>query len=89
MSDELCLWRNVIIQGWNKFPASTGQDIQSNPFLLGHSLFLAGQVSIVSFFYKNPFPHWTRTFTVLKLYVIFEVSGGKVEHTTKPQHLAK
>ena len=56
MSDELCLRRNVIIQGWNKFPASAGQDIQSNLFLLGHSLFLAGQVSIVSFFYKNPFP---------------------------------
>lgn len=34
-------------------------------------------------------PHWTRTFTVLKLYIIFEVSGGKVEHTIKPQHLAK
>ena len=36
----------------NNFPATDGQVVRSNLFLLGHNPFLVGQISIASYLYK-------------------------------------
>jgi len=83
-------------RAWNNFPAGASQVIQSNLFLLRHSPFLAGQISIMSYLYKIllPLPAWCLHIKQVHFLCLYctcslELNAGKVECTVQPQRSAK
>ena len=93
------------LRAWNNFPAAAGQVVRSNLFLLGHSPFLAGQISITSYLLNSPPtpptpPKHTHTHDVYisNKYIFYafiehavsnSMQETEVERTVQPQRSAK
>ena len=78
----------LIDRALNNFPASAGQIVRPNLFLLGHIPFLAGQTSITSYRYKivpplHMFKYETSKCSKHSLYMSIDLNAGKVEHVVQ------